>query len=155
MSKKYDRLRAKMEQKSKQSISRILLNREGIDTELSQSKFVTHPLPNRRNSRQLRIARMEFSILQHTSEFISWFNAQPMICRYCKEKIPNGRNTYHIDHIIPLARWGTNTLSNLCIACTQCNLRKHDRIWEEDLDEIMKNLGVVKINDLTVWYHNS
>lgn len=34
----------------------------------------------------------------------------------------------HIDHIIPLAKGGTNDISNLHTLCQRCNLSKGDRI---------------------------
>jgi 5-methylcytosine-specific restriction endonuclease McrA len=43
-------------------------------------------------------------------------------CAYCKVKL-KGRG--HIDHIIPLARGGTNYRSNLQLTCRSCNCRKH------------------------------
>jgi 5-methylcytosine-specific restriction endonuclease McrA len=42
-------------------------------------------------------------------------------CAYCKSKV--GRS-YHVDHIIPLARGGGNGKDNLQICCPKCNLRK-------------------------------
>lgn len=33
-----------------------------------------------------------------------------------------------IDHIIPLARGGSNDISNLQTLCSNCNLKKKDRI---------------------------
>jgi 5-methylcytosine-specific restriction endonuclease McrA len=34
------------------------------------------------------------------------------------------KSAYHVDHVIPLARGGSNWPANLCIACPPCNLRK-------------------------------
>lgn len=43
-------------------------------------------------------------------------------CAYCRK--PFGSN-YHIDHIIPLAKGGTNWPKNLQITCDNCNRTKH------------------------------
>lgn len=37
----------------------------------------------------------------------------------------------HIDHIIPVARGGTNDNDNLCVACNYCNEQKHTMTREE------------------------
>lgn len=48
-------------------------------------------------------------------------------CCYCgKQNIP-----LEIEHIIPKARGGTNRITNLCIACTDCNRRKGTMTAEE------------------------
>lgn len=44
-------------------------------------------------------------------------------CAWCRVKC--GDN-YHVDHIVPIALGGSNSPSNLCIACPTCNLRKKD-----------------------------
>jgi 5-methylcytosine-specific restriction endonuclease McrA len=36
------------------------------------------------------------------------------------------RSQYHIEHIIPRSRGGTNHPSNLAVACVPCNYRKGD-----------------------------
>jgi 5-methylcytosine-specific restriction endonuclease McrA len=46
------------------------------------------------------------------------------ICCICTQ--PLGDDV-HIDHIIPLARFGTNTEDNLQALCAECNLRKSAR----------------------------
>ena len=33
-------------------------------------------------------------------------------------------SVYHVDHILPLSKGGTNTTENICIACPTCNLKK-------------------------------
>lgn len=35
------------------------------------------------------------------------------------------KNTYHADHILPLALGGTNWISNIQLLCPTCNLKKH------------------------------
>lgn len=44
------------------------------------------------------------------------------ICYWCKNKL-NG--IYHIDHYVPLAKGGTNEISNLVVSCPKCNLEKN------------------------------
>jgi 5-methylcytosine-specific restriction endonuclease McrA len=47
--------------------------------------------------------------------------AQGGRCAHCKTSVKRRR---HIDHIIPLARGGSNWPSNLQILCPQCNMSK-------------------------------
>ena len=46
-------------------------------------------------------------------------------CAYC------GAAYQHLDHVIPLARGGTNWPANLRPACRRCNSRKSDKDWRE------------------------
>lgn len=48
-------------------------------------------------------------------------------CVYC------GGEGGHIDHIVPLARGGTHTFSNIQMVCRQCNFSKRDYSEEEFL----------------------
>ena len=43
-------------------------------------------------------------------------------CYWCRARV--GRH-YHVDHVIPLSRGGSNGPENLVIACPPCNLSKH------------------------------
>ena len=50
------------------------------------------------------------------------------VCHYCKQTGdaqygPDGR-PWHIDHLIPVSRGGTDEPSNLVVACATCNIDK-------------------------------
>lgn len=49
-------------------------------------------------------------------------------CYYCHKKVGK---TYHIEHVVPLARGGSNDVSNIVIACPTCNMRKQDKLPHE------------------------
>lgn len=47
-------------------------------------------------------------------------------CAYCETCITRGVNA-HLEHIMPIAKNGTNSLDNLVWACDKCNLLKSDK----------------------------
>lgn len=49
-------------------------------------------------------------------------------CRYCGRGTPEV--ALHIDHILAVAKGGTDDESNLCAACAECNLGKSDSLLE-------------------------
>ena len=49
-------------------------------------------------------------------------------CYWCK--LPHGEN-YQLDHIVPLAKGGTNWSYNIAISCKRCNHRKKDKMPDE------------------------
>lgn len=56
-------------------------------------------------------------------------------CAYCgKEGVP-----LEIEHVIPESRGGTNRVSNLTLACRECNEAKDDRLPQEWLEELKKS----------------
>lgn len=73
-----------------------------------------------------RKARKRNAAGTHTARDISLIlNAQCKKCAYCRVDL--GARKYHVDHIIPLARGGTNWPRNLQILCGPCNQRKSAR----------------------------
>jgi len=50
------------------------------------------------------------------------------ICEYCNSYIID---SYHLDHIVPISKSGTNKLVNLAITCQKCNLHKAGKLLEE------------------------
>ncbi len=52
-------------------------------------------------------------------------------CFYCEADLR--KTGVHEDHKIPLVHGGRHTKSNLCLACPECNLRKHTKTAPEFL----------------------
>jgi 5-methylcytosine-specific restriction endonuclease McrA len=49
-------------------------------------------------------------------------------CYYCQVRVGD---KFHVDHVIPLSRGGSNGPENIVIACPHCNLSKHARMPHE------------------------
>lgn len=60
-------------------------------------------------------------------------------CYYCTISI---EEKYHIDHMTPITRSGSNWVDNLCLACPRCNLTKHTQTAEEFIEQkgFMENI---------------
>jgi hypothetical protein len=48
-------------------------------------------------------------------------------CQYCRMRQNLQGATFHIEHVVPLAKGGGSDSTNLALACPGCNLRKADR----------------------------
>ena len=67
-------------------------------------------------------ARVNGAEGSHTAADISaLFDAQGGACVYCKRQLGAG---YHVDHIHPLSRGGSNWPTNLQLLCARCNNNK-------------------------------
>lgn len=62
------------------------------------------------------------------SEIKQMYADQGGLCAYCEGEL-NG--TYHVDHMLPISRGGTNDWTNLAITCVNCNQRKWTKTTEE------------------------
>jgi len=56
------------------------------------------------------------------------YQAQKGKCYYCGMKV--GKQ-YHIDHVVPLSRGGSNSPENVVIACPDCNFGKNNKLPHE------------------------
>jgi 5-methylcytosine-specific restriction endonuclease McrA len=55
-------------------------------------------------------------------------------CEYCRAPEAVFNFPFEVEHIVPVAQGGVHDLSNLCLSCRGCNLRKSDRlVWQDDL----------------------
>lgn len=91
-----------------------------------------------------KIKRKQFS----QTERIKIYNNSKGRCAICGKFVPY--DIFTIDHIIPLAKGGTNAINNLQVACGVCNLIKQD-ILPEDL---MKKLTEIVLYQMRKSYDN-
>jgi len=59
-----------------------------------------------------------------TAKFIRHLEELTKKCPMCNKKL----DIYHIDHVIPLAKGGYHTSSNIQLLCPPCNIEKSDKI---------------------------
>lgn len=65
---------------------------------------------------------------KHTpADIARLFDLQGGKCTTCKIKLhKTGPKKFHVDHVMPISRGGSNGPENLQLLCRSCNLRKHD-----------------------------
>ena len=61
----------------------------------------------------------------HTAQDIAdQYDRQKGKCFWCGKRVGE---EYHVDHVVPLAKGGSNGPENLVIACPSCNISKRDK----------------------------
>jgi len=68
------------------------------------------------------------------------------LCSYCLRRIPGGARC--LDHVVPLARSGSNSYRNLVSSCMDCNIRKRDMSAEDFLRQLFRD-GRLSRGDLS------
>lgn len=61
-------------------------------------------------------------------------------CYYCRQEFPAKKLT--MDHLVPLARGGKSTKSNVVPCCKECNVQKKSLLpveWKEYLEQLSKD----------------
>lgn len=88
----------------------------------------SHPETEKAYSHAKR-ARKKSARGTHTaSDIRRQYAAQKGMCYYCQEKT-DGK--YHVEHVIPLSRGGSNGPENIVISCPKCNLEKGTKMPHE------------------------
>lgn len=90
---------------------------------------------NKRNPEKMRQIRHKRWAIEHSAEghftaadITQLYEEQCGRCAYCGITL---HGEYHVDHIIPLSRNGTNWPDNLALACQLCNLSKNNHLLHE------------------------
>lgn len=81
---------------------------------------------------------------QVSKEARAYVEQRDKCCVYCR--CPDG--PYHIDHIVPSSRGGSNDISNLALACASCNISKRDRTPEEWGGMKGRGFDLTKVNEI-------
>lgn len=86
----------------------------------------------RQRRRRARHAACEGS---HTAaDVAAVYEQQNGLCAYCETELGG---SFHVDHVVPLSKGGTDWPDNLAVACATCNLTKND----DDLLTFVRKLG--------------
>lgn len=113
------------------------VNRELIRS-IQKSYVECHPEKraetSRTSARNRRAKVLDAGGVHSHNDVLSIYFAQKGRCAYCKVKV--GKK-YHVDHIVPISKGGTNGRDNLQICCPTCNLRKNAK----DPIEFAQELG--------------
>ncbi len=84
-------------------------------------------------SNRNRKARLKNACGRHAGEdILRQLSSQGGCCYWCGTILSTkAENKYHADHLIPLAKGGSNGPENIVCACPSCNLSKHAKMpWE-------------------------
>lgn len=82
---------------------------------------------NRRRARKLAAEHEPYTV----GDINDMWHKQGGSCYYCGMPV---FAHYHVDHLTPLSRGGTDKLENLCVACPFCNVSKKDKTEQEFAD---------------------
>lgn len=78
------------------------------------------------HSRNRRSRKRNAEGTHAAADILRIFDHQRGLCANCHSRLfKSGAKKYHADHIVPLARGGSNWPSNLQCLCPSCNLSKH------------------------------
>jgi len=93
-----------------------------------------------RADKQRRRTHMVLAGGSHSaSDIRKIYSDQDGKCTYCSVTLVTG---YHIDHIVPLSRGGSNWPSNIQLLCGPCNMRKGDKLPDEFRMSIDRSLDL-------------
>lgn len=118
--------------------SKIKLKQKNSEKGRAYSKAYAERNPEKvREIKRNYSARKRGADGRHSSQDVfDIFVAQNGRCNACKTLLlPDGRNKYHVDHVLPLSKGGSNWPDNLQLLCPPCNMSKGAKSFCEWLTE--------------------
>lgn len=101
-------------------------NREELNRK-SREKARNNPEPQKARTRTYRAKKHAGG--RHTAQDVQLqYETQEGKCYWCGCDV---FNKYHVDHVIPVSRGGSNNPDNIVIAYPPCNLSKNDKLPHE------------------------
>lgn len=94
-------------------------NPEAVRTAMAEW-VAANPDKRREYSRNAKAKRKKSEGRHSRSDINTLHKLQRGCCAVCRCKL----TTFHVDHVVPIARGGTNDRLNLQLLCPSCNLRK-------------------------------
>ncbi len=109
-------------------IDRLSIRRHAkVISERKKNYYDLHPEQRRVEAHRRRARERNVGGKYIAKDIQDQFKRQKGKCYYCSNKLIK----YHVDHIIPISRGGTNTKDNLVITCPSCNCSKHNKLPHE------------------------
>ncbi len=93
--------------------------------ELNRQSRKRHPETTRIKNHRRRALVMKAEGKHTVQDIQAQLNSQNGFCWWCSKPLDG---IYHIDHVIPLNRGGTNWPKNIVCTCPSCNSSKNDRL---------------------------
>lgn len=95
--------------------------------------------PHRKAGHAARTAKRRSLIKKAVGTFTAGdielqLKSQRAKCWWCGISVKTG---FHVDHLIPLARGGSNSPENIVISCPKCNTSRRDRLPHEWSDRLL------------------
>lgn len=87
-----------------------------------------NPFKSRANRQRRRARKREAEGMHTAADIEAQYKRQRGKCYWCGVKVGE---TYHMDHIVPLSRGGSDLPENLVVACPICNMEKHNKLPHE------------------------
>lgn len=127
LAKTRDRLR---KNKAKYTLARRRYYRKNAEQIYGRVRawIVANPEKAKAQSQRRRARKINAEGTHTGADIQAQYERQKRKCYWCGEKLSD---TYHVDHIVPLSRGGTNWPENLVIACPSCNCSKQDKLPHE------------------------
>lgn len=116
-----------LEQASARRRLRYETHREQIKKEVRQWKQ-DHPELTKTFDHNRRARKLNAPGSHNANDILAQLKRQKNRCYYCGGKLVD---KYHVDHIVPLSRGGSDDPENLVATCPRCNLSKGDKLPSE------------------------